>query len=238
MLHRMRLITGDVFAVAAVMAGIVALLAVISAVVALWRLWQSGDQGWSHAFAGLFLGLVCLVPFVWYGNLLRLYPQATDIATTDRALLPLIFEPGTQVMPAPRLLSLQTLAQTFPNVATRTYPLGVVPTFAVVEALVRENGWDIRMLRAPGESGQINAQVMTIPGWREEAVIRVSGSLDESTVDMRSASLHATHDFGSNGLRIEAFLVALDDAVTTLLRDNPDANLPIEVEPEPAPPAE
>ncbi|MNY60664.1 hypothetical protein D3C86_1972470 [compost metagenome] len=76
---------------------------------------------------------------------------------------------------------------------------------------------------------------MTLPGWREEVVIRVTGSLTTSTVDMRSASLNALHDFGSNGSRIEDFLAALDDAVTTLLRDNPNANQPLEAEPEAAP---
>ncbi len=238
MLHRMRLITGDVFAVAAVVAGVVSLLAVLSGIVALRSLWQSGDQGWSHAFAGLFLGLVCLIPFGWYANLARLYPPVTDIATTDRALLPLVFEPGTQAMPPPRLLSPQAMAETFPDVATRTYPLGVSPTFALVEALARENGWDIRLLRQPGSFGQINGQVMTPPGWREEAVVRVTGTAETASVDMRSASLHATHDFGSNGQRIETFLSALDDAVTALLRDNPAANQPIEPEPEPVPEAE
>jgi len=73
--------------------------------------------------------------------------------------------------------------------------------------------------------------VVTLPGWREEVVIRVTGTATNSTVDMRSASLNALHDFGSNGLRVEAFLAALDDAVTTLLRDNPNANQPLEVAP-------
>ena len=74
---------------------------------------------------------------------------------------------------------------------------------------------------------------MTLAGWREEVVLRVTGTMDTSMVDMRSASLNALHDFGSNGLRIEEFLGALDDAVTTLLRDNPGANQPIEPEVEP-----
>ncbi|MCY1559598.1 hypothetical protein D9M68_966500 [compost metagenome] len=73
---------------------------------------------------------------------------------------------------------------------------------------------------------------MTLPGWREEVVIRVTGTDETSVVDMRSASLNALHDFGSNGQRIEAFLAALDDAVTTLLRDNPNANAPLEASPE------
>ncbi|SEP82848.1 Protein of unknown function [Devosia sp. YR412] len=231
-LHRFRLITSDLFVVAALVAGVVAALAVIVSVLALGRLWQSGDQGWGRALAGLLFGLVSLAPYGWYGSLLLRYPAVTDIATMDRDLLPLVFEPGTAAMPAPKMLSATEMAAEFPNVETRTYPLGLVPTFGVVQQLVAQNGWDIRLLREPGEVGQLNAQVMTLPGWREEVVVRVTGTMDRSVVDMRSASLHALHDFGANGLRIEAFLAALDDAVMVLLRDNPGANQPVEAEAE------
>lgn len=235
LLHRFRLITSDLFLAAALVAGIVAALAVLSGMVALARLWRSGDQGWSKALMGLFLGGLCLLPYGWYGSLALRYPPVTDIWTGDRGSMPLMFEPGTAAMPPPRVLSAAELARVFPNVETRTYPLGLVPTFGLVQAAVANNGWDIRLLEEPGETGRINAQVMTLVGWREEVVIRVSGTLESSTVDMRSASLHAPHDFGANGLRIEAFLAALDDAVTTTLRDNPGANQPVEADEAAAP---
>lgn len=238
LLHRFRLITSDLFLVAALAAGLVALLAVVTALIALARLWQTGDQGWGRALAGLLFGAVSLLPYAWYGNLLLLYPPVTDIATADHSTMPLVFEPGTQAMPAPKLLTPDEMAEAFPNVETRTYPLGLTPTFGLVQALVVDHGWDVRLLREPTPSfdpGRLNAQVVTLPGWREEVVIRVSGNLDSSVVDMRSASLNALHDFGSNGTRIEAFFATLDDAVTTLLRDNPNANQPLEVEPEAEP---
>ncbi|QQR35755.1 DUF1499 domain-containing protein [Devosia oryziradicis] len=237
-LHWLRLITSDLFVVVALVAGAVALLAVLAALIALARLWQTGDQGWGRALAGLSLGALSLFPFAWYGNLLLRYPAVTDIATTDRGLMPLIFEPGTQAMPPPKMLSALEMAATFPNVETRNYPLGLVPTFGLIRAMVDDRGWDVKLVREPApeaEFGQLNAQIVTIPGWREEAVIRVTGNLTTSVVDMRSASLNAQHDFGSNGTRIEEFLTALDEAVTTLLRDNPNANQPIEAEPEAAP---
>jgi hypothetical protein len=136
-------------------------------------------------------------------------------------------------MPPPKLLSPADRAAVFPNVETRTYPLGVGPTFDLVRAMVAERGWEIRQLREPvadAVPGRINARIVTLPGWREEAVLLVRGGPLNAVVDMRSASLNALHDFGSNGLRIEAFMVALDDAVTTLLRDNPNANAPLEAE--------
>ena len=238
LLHHLRLITSDLFLVAAVAAGLVALLTVLTALIALARLWQTGDQGWSRALAGLFFGTLCLVPYAWYGSLMLRYPPVTDIATTDRGLMPLVFDPGMQAMPAPRMLSAEDMASTFPNVATRTYPLGLVPTFGLVQAMVADRDWDVRLLREPGadaDPGQLNAQIVTPFGWREEVVIRVTGGLENSVVDMRSASLNALHDFGSNGTRIEEFFAALDEAVTTLLRDNPNANTPVEAVPEAEP---
>ncbi|HUH76391.1 MAG TPA: DUF1499 domain-containing protein [Devosia sp.] len=230
LLHRFGSITSDVFLIAIIGAGIVAELAVLVALLALWRLWWSGDRGWGLAVGGLALGLLCLAPFGWYGSLAMRFPAVTDIATTDRSNLPLLFEPGMAAMPAPKRLSTAELATVFPNVATRRYPLGVPQTFAVVQGLVAEREWDVRLLHEPGPDnvGRINAQIMTLPGWREAVVLRVSGSDSASQVDMRSASLNAQHDFGSNGLRIESFLTALDEAITVLLRDNPNANQPLE----------
>jgi hypothetical protein len=232
-LHWVRWITGNLFLAAVLTAGLVALAAVFAALVALVRLWQSGDQGWSKALLGLLFGGVLLLPFAWYGNLALHYPPVTDLATTARGELPLIFEPGTAEMPPPKLLTPTQQDAIFPNAKTRSYPLGLAQTFAVVQQMVAENGWDVRLLREPGADfspGRINAQITTIPGWREEVVLRVTGDLTNATVDMRSASLNAPHDFGSNGRRIEAFLVALDEAITTLLRDNPNANQPIDAE--------
>jgi hypothetical protein len=180
------------------------------------------------------LGLLCLLPFAYYGALATRYPPVTDIATTDRGLLPLVFEPGTASMPAPKMLTSAEQDAIFPNIVTRTYPLNQTQTFELVRQQVQENGWDIRADRAVSADapGQINAQIITLPGWREEAVIRVTGDDVSSTVDMRSVSLNAPHDFGSNGQRLESFLTTLDDAITTLLVENPDINLPTPIEPE------
>ncbi len=235
MLMWMRLISGDVFLIAEIAAAAVAATAVLSALVALVRLWHSGDLGWDRALLGLLFGTLALLPFAWHLSLALRYPQITDIATVDRGELPLIFDPVSRSMPAPHVLPAAQAAAVFPNVHTRTYPLGQVPTFSLVRQMAMANGWEIIAEREPGADfspGRISARVTAIAGWREEVVIRVTGGMAESAVDMRSASLDLVHDFGGNGLRIEGFLVALDDAVTTLLRDNPNANQPLEDEPE------
>ena len=234
LMHRMRLLTSDLFLVAVTLAGITAVFAVGTALFALGRLWQSGDQGWNRALGGLILGLAGLAPFAWYGNLALTYPAVTDIATIDRGAMPLVFEPGTAAMPPPRTLPPAEIATLFPNVQTRTYPLTPEQAYEVVLRLVTGLGWELRLERPPQgtEPGRLNAQIMTLPGWREEAVFRIEADPEGSRVDMRSASLHALHDFGSNGHRIETFLTALDDEITALLRDNPNTTQPVDAEEE------
>lgn len=233
LMHRERFIDSAAFLVLIVFAGSVAALAVLVALGALVRLWFSGDQGWMRALAGLFLGLVCLVPFGFYGALALRNPVMTDIATAPRDALPLIFEPDTAVMPPARLLSPEQQEAFFPNAETRGYPLDVIQLFALVDRLVTANGWDVRRRSEPlntlGE-GRINARIVTLPGWREEAVLLVRPTAQGGRVDMRSASIGAPLDFGSNGARISDFLAALDDEVTALLRDNPSINEPAPAE--------
>jgi hypothetical protein len=224
-LHRERYLDSSAFFWVMLLAAAVAGLAVLAGVVALVRLWYSGDQGWGRALSGLFFGLLCLMPFGCYTSLALRYPPVTDIATVDRAMLPLVFEPDTVTIPPPRMLGADNQLELFPNVTTRTYPLDVIQVFALVDRLVRAQGWDVRQRIEPldpGETGRINARIVTIPGWREEAVLRIAPVPKGSSVDMRSASIGAEHDFGSNGTRIEDFLVALDTEVTAFLRDNPN----------------
>jgi hypothetical protein len=63
--------------------------------------------------------------------------------------------------------------------------------------------------------------VTTLLGFSQEVAVRVAGSADGATVDMRSTSLSAFPDFGENGQRVEAFLLELDNQVTLMLRNAP-----------------
>lgn len=234
-LHRARWLSSDVFVIVeAVTAGIV-VLGLLLALIALIRLWRGGDHGWGRAISALALSLLCMIPFAWVGAQSARYPAVTDMATTSRDLLPLVFEPGTARMPTPKMLDDASLEAEFPNVKTRTYPLSAVQAFQIVRHLVEARGWDIRQQSAPAvghDVGLINAQATSLLGWRDEAVLRVEGHAAGSSVDMRSASLNSRHDLGTNGARIEQFLTELDDQITSLLRDNPNLNQPIEAEPD------
>ncbi|MDV3251825.1 DUF1499 domain-containing protein [Devosia sp. BK] len=240
-MHHLGLIDSPSFLIVMMAALAVSALAVLVAVLALIRLWFSGDQGWMKALSGLFLGLICLAPFGYYGYLAYRYPPVTDIATVARGELPLLFLPDTAKMQPPILLTPDDQARIFPNATTRTYPLDATQLFGIVDKLAIAQGWDIRRKVEPTADapGRINARITTIPGWREEAVLRVSSTPGGASVDMRSASINAPHDFGSNGSRIEDFMIALDNEVTTLLRDNPTANQPTPADDdEPAPAVE
>ena len=184
---------------------------------------------------GLVLGTLCLLPFAYFGQLAWRFPVVTDIATTARGELPLVFEPDTANMPPPHLLTPDQQRATFPNATTRDYPLDVIQLFALVDRQANAEGWDIRLRREPLDytaQGRINGRIVTLAGWPEEAVLRIRPSAEGASVDMRSASINAPHDFGSNGLRISSFLVALDEAVTAFIRDNPNFDQPSIVEDE------
>ena len=233
LMHREGFVDPRIFLVLILFTGGVAGLAVLVSLGALVRLWFSGDQGWGRALMGLVLGLACLAPFTYYGALALRYPAVTDIATAPRGELPLIFEPDTAAMPSPLVLAPSEQEDVFPNAMTRVYPLDVVQLFALVERLVSANGWDVRRRIEPLNSlgeGRINARIVTLPGWQEEAVLAVRPTAEGGRVDMRSASVGAPLDFGSNGNRISDFLVALDGEVTAFLRDNPSINAPAPAE--------
>lgn len=221
LLHREKFVTSDQFAVIEVIAMGLATLAVLTGLMAFGRLWITGDQGWWKAALGLVFGAICLAPAAWFGYLALTQPASPDIST-DFTTPPelLSFVRGRFIGPAERA----QLEADFPNARTRNYPIAGDQMYALVEQLVDDNGWEFRSRRVPVtglDTGQINAIVTTLLGFRQEVALRVSGSTSGSTVVMRSASLTPYPDFGENGARIEAFMTALDTQVTNLLRSAP-----------------
>jgi hypothetical protein len=223
LLHREQMISSTDFAVVESVAAGIAALALILALGAYVRLWITGDQGWSKASWGLFFAIICLVPFGYLGLQALRYPLVNEVATNFADPLPL--SSSIRVIPTGAPLQ-QLIATTFPNARTRTYPIDATQIFATIEDLVEQRGWEVRTRREPPsalDSGQLNAISVSIFGWRDEVAIRVIGTNAGSTIDMRSVPLSGFHDFGENGRRVEEFLLALDEKVTLLLRDAPQA---------------
>lgn len=237
LLHREQLIGSADFAVIEAVAAGVAALAIFLALGAFGRLWLTGDQGWSKAGWGLFFGIICLLPFAYLGFEATRYPMVNEVTTDVANPLPL----ASPIRIAPTSAALrEQIDSTFPNVRTRTYPIEATEMFTIVEDLVEARGWEVRTRRAPPTAldvGQINAIAVTLFGWRDEVAIRVAGTAQGSTIDMRSVPLGGFHDFGENGKRIEEFLLALDQKITLTLRDAPQAQAAPDTE-TPPPPAE
>lgn len=226
LLHRQAAIDSDRFQLVETIAFGVAVLALLLSIAAMVRLWRSGDRGWDRAFTALLLSLICLAPFGYAAYALYTNPPVTDVATGAVQPLLLASDPAP---PDPDLAD--AVQEAFPNVHTRRYQLDTERLFALVSRLVDERGWDVRAKRVPAgplDVGEIDAVVTTWLGWRDEVGIRLVGSNDGVSVDMRSVSLGGGYsDFGANGERIEEFLVALDAAVTDDMQNGmPDLPAP------------
>lgn len=235
LLHREQMITSSDFAVIEAVAAGVAALAVFLAIGAFARLWITGDRGWSKAGWGLLFGLVCLAPFAYLGFEAMRFPMVNEVTTDVADPLPLT----SPIRVAPTSTALREKIETaFPNARTRSYPIDATEMFAIVEDLVDARGWEVRTRRAPPTAldvGQINAIAVTLFGWRDEVAVRVTGTAQGSTVDMRSVPLSGFHDFGENGRRIEEFLLGLDQKITLTLRDAPQVPVAPDAEVPPVP---
>ena len=219
LLHRQHVITSDNFIVIEAIALGLAVLAVFAALVAFIRLWITGDRGWGRAVIAMFFGVLCLAPAAYFAYLYVHQPSLPDVTTDFANPPPLVsFVESRFIGPGDRA----KIEATFPNARSRNYPLTAPQMFDTVSALVDDRGWDVRSKRAPQselDSGQLNAVVTTMLGFRQEIAIRISGNSDGTTIAMRSASLTNFPDFGENGQRVEAFLLDLDNQVTVMLRD-------------------
>lgn len=220
-LHRTGLISSASFEIVILMGGAAAALAVLLAILSFIRLWWTGDQGWGRALAAFIIGLVCLAPFGYFGLLAREAPPVLDVATTWSP--PIALQAAAPRDP-PGEAQLAALNAAFPSATTRRYPLDAAQVFLVIDQLAQDRGWLVLSRSAPeGEGGRwfLNALDTRLLGWRDEVAVLVSGDLTSAVVDMRSAAVAGTFDFGANGGRIESFLAELDKAIGNVLRDNP-----------------
>lgn len=236
-LHRERLIVSADFNIIEIVAMTVAAIGLVLSLGAFVRLWITGDQGWSKATMGFVMSLLCLAPLALILVLTVQYPSVGDVSTDPTR------PPGLVAQVAPQAVTAEqkaAVAAAFPNARNRTYPIEAAQMYALVNALVEGQGWELRARREPQTplaEGQINAVATTLLGWRDEVAIRIEGDPQGSIVAMRSASLSPGPDLGENGRRVEAFLAALDQRVTELLRavptapaSDPDAEAEPEVE--------
>ncbi|GHA30113.1 hypothetical protein GCM10007989_27240 [Devosia pacifica] len=226
-LHRSDLIETTTFHTTEILGFLVALSALLLSLLALARLWHTGDQGWGRAVPALLISLICLAPFAWVATQALATPETNDVATANRAFLPLAPQ-ASAVSRNP--LSDELREAAFPNATRRDYPLNAQQIYDLLIALIDEQGWDLIIERRPGTAdgtGQINARATHLLGWQDQIVLAIRGLPEGARVDMRSASVDRAQDLGANGQRIEQFLGTVDTAVTSLIRDNPNITQPV-----------
>jgi hypothetical protein len=213
-LHRQELIDSAAFKVAGGLGLVLGLVALVLGLIAYGRIWITGDRGWRPATWGVIAGLICVAPLAYGVAQMLRYPDLSDISTDIVAPPPISQAIATTDFSDPQISG--AIIAAFPNAASRDYPLPAQEAFLVAQALAEKRGWSITAASLPlaDSPGLIRAVDTTLLGWRDEIAIRVTPSGEGARVDMRSASRESGHDLGANGMRIEAFLLELDDRVT------------------------
>lgn len=217
-LHFFGQIAADVFQISLLIGTVFAAAAFLIAIAAYVVLWFTGDRGWGPSSVGFFLGLVCLAPAGVAFAMSEIYPSTADVTTalTDPPQL-------LEAQPNHPDIDSETVLASFPNLITRAYQIPPEVLFGIGQSLVRANDWEILASTEPSQTstGQLNALRRSLLGFGNEIAFRVSPNPIGALIDLRAASLAPVyHDLGDNGRAIEAFLLALDDRVSTYIQDN------------------
>lgn len=95
-------------------------------------------------------------------------------------------------------------AKAYPDIGTIVLATSAAEAFAKAETAAQALGWEI--IAAVPEEGRIEATATTAwIGFKDDVVIRVTGTGTESRVDLRSKSRVGKGDAGLNAQRIRAF---------------------------------
>jgi uncharacterized protein (DUF1499 family) len=203
-----------------------ALFAVLLALASFVPIWRQGLRGLGYAVIAIGIGGVLIAYPAYLGYKAYTLPPIYDI-TTD-VLDPPAFDAVRRLRarttnPAQYagLYTAEQQREAYPDVAP--LDLSVPPKMAFDHALamVNKRRWLVLDAREPlpkRRDGRIEAVARSpIMGFREDLVIRVRGTDEDSRVDMRSSSRYGFHDLGSNASRIRAFLTGLEDDIDVAL---------------------
>jgi uncharacterized protein (DUF1499 family) len=173
---------------------------------------KSRAAGITPLAASLLLGLViAYVP--WSGlQTVRSLPFIHDISTDTVnppafvAILPLRADAPNP----PEYLGEDVAAEQrkgYPDIKTLALAMSADKAFARAVEVATEMGWEI--VAAEASAGRIEATDTTFWfGFKDDVVIRVKGSDNESLLDIRSKSRVGRSDVGANAARIRKFVEA------------------------------
>ncbi|HWV41569.1 DUF1499 domain-containing protein [Pseudorhodoplanes sp.] len=202
-------------------AGIAILLALASFVV----IWRQGLRGLGYAVTAIVVAGLLLAYPAYLGYKAYTLPPIYDI-TTD-VLDPPAYDAVRRLRSRTSnpvqyagLHAAELQREAYPDIAP--LELSVAPKMAYDHALalVNKRRWLVLDAREPqkGRDGRIEAVARTaIMGFREDIVIRIRGTEEDSQVDMRSSTRYGYHDLGGNASRIRSFLDNLEENVNATL---------------------
>jgi uncharacterized protein (DUF1499 family) len=203
-----------------------AALAILLALGSFVTIWRQGFGGLGYAVTAILIGGLLLAYPAYLAYKAYTLPPIYDI-TTD-----VLDPPGFDAVRRLRsrttnpaqyagLYAAEQQREAYPEVAPLELAVSPKTAYDHALALVNKRRWlvlDAREPQAKRRDGRIEAVARTpIMGFREDFVIRIRGTDDESRVDMRSSSRYGFHDLGSNASRIRALLDSLEEDIDATL---------------------
>lgn len=203
-------------------AGLGILLALASFV----TIWRQGLGGLGYAVTAIFVGAALLAYPAYLGVKAYTLPPIYDITTDflDPPGFDAVRRLRSRNTNPPQYAGLYTAEQqrdAYPEVTSLELSVAPKTAYDHALALVNKRRWlvlDAREPQAKRRDGRIEAVARTpIMGFREDVVIRIRGTDEDSRVDMRSSSRYGFHDIGSNASRIRGYLDSLEAEIDASL---------------------
>ena len=218
-LHRLALLTTQVFLMLGTAAMALAAVAIVLGLIAGMSIWVRGRAGAMRMAVGVVAGgLLWLLPAAYLPTYLAL-PAINDISTDTTnpprfAMLGQVRGPGANAAAYGGERVARQQATAYPDLRTLVVDRSADEVFDLAVLVVRGRkglGWKVLAEEPPStrppKPGVIEATERTLlAGFIDDISIRVTGSDGEARVDVRSASRFGRHDFGANASRIRRFL--------------------------------
>lgn len=199
-----------------------AILAILAGLASFVVIWRDGLRGLGYAVSGIAISALLLAYPTYLGVTAYRLPVISDI-TTD-AIEPPRFEAIARLRSRAAnpvqyagLYAAEQQHDAYPDVEPLEVSVSPKTAYDTALALVNRNRWlviDSRDPQGGRRDGRIEAVARTpVMGFREDVVIRIRGTGEESRIDMRSASRYGRHDIGSNAARITGFFAQVEEAL-------------------------
>ena len=200
----------------------IAVTSILIALAALIVIWKDGLRGIGYAVSAIAISLGLLAYPLYLGAKAYRLPPIADI-TTD-PIDPPRFEAIARVRPRTAnpviyagLYAAERQRLAYPEVEPLLVPATPKEAFDAALSVANRRRWrviDVREPTASRREGRIEAIARTpVMGFRDDIVIRIRPSGEDSRIDVRSASRYGRHDFGGNASRIASLLADIEEII-------------------------